>query len=142
MVSPPSKFYKFSFVFFHKDVGDNVTVTNFISHFSKFFPTKAIVKLANLNTVHSQVIGIVVCCFPNGSTIYLVVTVYYFPGHPSNTISSGALKTFMLAFKRLSLNLLNIVNLLTLKVILGDHPNRLKTISTLFKSKLSNSNLK
>ena len=33
---------------------------------------------------------------------------------------------FMLAFKRLHLNLLNIVTLLTLKVVLGDHHTNLK----------------
>ena len=41
----------------------------------------------------------------------------------------------MLAFKRLHLNLLNIVVLLTLKAVLGDYNTRLKTISTIFKSK-------
>ena len=48
----------------------------------------------------------------------------------------------MLDLKSLGLNLLNIVTLLTLKFIIGDHPNRLKTISTIFKSKLSKSTLK
>ena len=37
------------------------------------------------------------------------------------------------------MKLLNIVTLLTLKVVLGDHPTRLKTISTIFKFKLSKS---
>ena len=32
--------------------------------------------------------------------------------------------SFILVFKRLYLNLLNIVTLLTLKVVLGDHPTR------------------
>ena len=42
-------------------------------------------------------------------------------------------------FKRLRLNLLNIVTFLTLKVVLGDHPNRPATILTIFNSKLSRS---
>ena len=42
---------------------------------------------------------------------------------------------FMLDFKRLHLNLLNIVTLLTLKVVLGDHHTRLKTIFNIFKYK-------
>ena len=42
----------------------------------------------------------------------------------------------------LRLNLLNIVTLLTLKVVLLDHSTRLKTISTIFKYKFSNSTLK
>ena len=47
--------------------------------------------------------------------------------------------SFILVFKRLHLKLLNIVTLLTLKVVLGDHPTRLATILTIFDSKLSRS---
>ena len=54
---------------------------------------------------------------------------------PSHQIPSN----FTMDFKRLHLNLLNIVTLLTLRVVLGYHPTRLKTILTIFKSKLSNS---
>ena len=39
------------------------------------------------------------------------------------------------------MNLLKIVTLLTLKVVLGDQHNRLKTILNIFKSKFSRSNL-
>ena len=56
---------------------------------------------------------------------------------PSHQVTSK----FMLAFKMLFLKLLNIMPLLSLKVVLGDHPTRLKTISTIFKSKLSKSTL-
>ena len=49
---------------------------------------------------------------------------------------------FMLVFKRLHLNLLNIVTLLTHKVVLRDHPSRTKTIYNIFKSKCSMSTLK
>ena len=59
-----------------------------------FVPTKATVKLANRSTVHAQGIGIILCCFPDFSIIYPVGPFYYFPGHPSNTISSGALKFY------------------------------------------------
>ena len=41
----------------------------------------------------------------------------------------------MLVFKRLHLNLLNILILLTLKVVIGDHPTRQGTKQTIFKSK-------
>ena len=44
----------------------------------------------------------------------------------------------MLVFKRLHLNLLNIVTFLTLKSVLVDQPTILKTIYTIFKLKLSN----
>ena len=50
---------------------------------------------------------------------------------PSHQVPSN----FMLAFKSLHLNLLNIVTFLTLKVVLGDHPTILKTILTIFKYK-------
>ena len=145
-----------STVLFHKYGGANVSVTNWMSHFSMFVPTKDTVKLSNGNTGHSQGIGIILCHFPNCSIIYPVGPVYYCPGHPSNTniqwdqfiIVHVTLPTpshqvpsnFMLAFKILHLNLLNIVTLLTLKVVLGDQPTRLKK-STIFISKLSNSTL-
>ena len=94
VVAPHSKMYTVSSVLFHKDGGDNIAVTNCMSHFSMFVPNKAMVKLANVNTVHSQVIGIILCCFPNCSIIYPVGPVYYCPGQPSKTISSGALKFY------------------------------------------------
>ena len=103
-----------------------------------FVSTKATVKLDNGNTGHAQWIGIILCCFPNRSIIYTVGPVYYFPGHPSNIISSSALK-FILVFKRLHLSLLNIVTLLTLKVVLGYHHTRLTTILTIFNLELSRS---
>ena len=48
---------------------------------------------------------------------------------------------FMLYLKMLYLNLLNIVIFLTLKFIPAYHPTRIKTISTIFKYKLSKSTL-
>ena len=42
----------------------------------------------------------------------------------------------MLYFKGLHMNPLNIVTLLTIKVVLGDYPTRLKTILTIFKYKI------
>ena len=102
------------------------------------YNTKATVKLANGNTGHAQVFGIILCHFPNHFIIYLVVPVYYFPGLPSSTISSGALK-FYVCFKILHLNLSSFSNLFTLRVVLGNHYTRLKTVYTIFRSKLSNS---
>ena len=63
-----------------------------------FVPTKATVKLANGNMGNTQVIGIILCRFPKFSIIYLVGPVYYCPGHPSNTISSGALNFYIGGF--------------------------------------------
>ena len=128
VVTPSSKFYTVFTVLFHKYRGPNVSVPNFISHFSMFVPTKATVKLANENMVHAQVIGIILCCFPNCSITYMVVPVCYFPGHPSNTISSVDLKFYVGFQKVVHMNPFNIVTLLTLKVFLGDHTARLKII--------------
>ena len=50
VVAPPSKFYTVCTVLFHKYRGANVAVTNCMSHFSMFVPTKATLKLANGNT--------------------------------------------------------------------------------------------
>ena len=95
VVAPPSKFYTVSTVLFHKDGGANFAVTNCMSRFSIFVPTKFTVNLANGNTGHVQGIGIIICRFPNCSIIYPVGPVYYCPGHPSNTISSGDLKFYI-----------------------------------------------
>ena len=101
VVAPPSWFHTVSTVLFHNDGEANVTVTNSMSHFSMSVPTKATVKLANGNTGHDQLIGIILCCFPNCSVVYPVVIVYYFPSHPPNTISSGSLK-FYVVFQKVT----------------------------------------
>ena len=46
-------------------------------------------------------IGIVLFSFPNNTIIYPLGPVYYFPGHPSNTISLGALK-FYVGFQKVA----------------------------------------
>ena len=99
VVAPPWKVFTVSTMLFHKDRGANVAVKNCMSRFSMFVLTKATVKLANENTRHDQKIRIILCCFPNYSIIYTLGPVYYFPGHPYNTISSGALK-FYTGFQR------------------------------------------
>ena len=62
-----------------------------MSHLYIFLQTKASVKLTNENTGHAQVLGIILCWFSNFSIIYPLGPVYYCPGNPFNTISSGAL---------------------------------------------------
>ena len=57
-------------------------------------PTKSNVKLANGKMVHSQEIGVVLCCFGKFPIIYLVGPVYYFPARPFNTILFCALKWY------------------------------------------------
>ena len=101
VVAPTTKIYTVSNVLFHKYGGENVAVTNFMSHFYIFVPTKATVKLANENIGHAQGIGIILCRFPNCSIIYPVGPVYYCPDHPSNTTPSGALK-FYIGFKKVT----------------------------------------
>ena len=86
VVNPSSKVYTISTMLFHKYGGENVGVTNSLSHFSLFVPTRSNMKLDYDNKGNSQGNGIVLCQFPNCTIIYPVVPVYYCPGHPSNTI--------------------------------------------------------
>ena len=94
MVEPHKQNYTVSNMLFHKDGGENFSHKLHVT-ISMFVTTKAIVKLANENTGHAKRIGIVLCHFTNSSIIYPVGLVYYFPGHPYNTISSGALKFYV-----------------------------------------------
>ena len=86
VVAPHSKCYTVSTVLFHKDRGANVALNNCMSHFSMFVSTKEPVKLANENTGHAQVIGIILSLFTNCIIIYPVGLVYYCPGQLSNMI--------------------------------------------------------
>ena len=71
-----------STMLFYKYGRANVTVKNFMSHFSMFVPTKFIVILANGNMGHSQGIGVISCHFPDFLIIYPVGSVYYCRGQP------------------------------------------------------------
>ena len=51
------------------------------------------------NTGHAQVIGIILFISLNCTNIYPVGPVYYYPDHPSNTISLYALK-FHVGFQK------------------------------------------
>ena len=79
---------------FHKYGGVNVAVTNFMSHFYRFAPTKAILKLSKGNTGHAQLVGVISCRSTNCLVIYPMGPVYYCPGHPSNMTLSGYLKFY------------------------------------------------
>ena len=94
MAAPFSKLYAVSTVLFHKELGADIAVTNCMSHFSIFVPTKDVVKLDNGNRGDAQEIGIILCHFPDCLIIYPVGPVHYCPGHPSNTISC-ALKFYI-----------------------------------------------
>ena len=91
--------YTVSTVLFHKDGGANFGVKNCMSHFSMFVPTKANMKLANGNTGHTQGIGIILRSFPNFPIIYPVGLVHHCPVQPSNTISLGYLKWYVIFLK-------------------------------------------
>ena len=69
--------------------------------------------------------------------LYIQLDQFIFVQVTLSTLYHQVPSNFILGFKMLHLNLLNIVNLLTLKIILGDHHTRLKTILTIFNSKLS-----
>ena len=127
MVTPSSKFYTVSTVFFRKDGGANIAVKNCISHISMLVPTKATVKLANVNTRHDQGIWIILCRFPYCPIIYPVGPVYYCTCKLYNTISLVALK-FYIGFQKVTYETLEHCDFLNLRVVIGDHPTRLKTI--------------
>ena len=95
VVAPSSSIYTVSTVLSHKYGGANFSVTNFMSWFSMVFLTKATVELANENMGHAQIISIIIWHFTNCIIIYLVVPVYYFPGHRYNTISSVVLNFYV-----------------------------------------------
>ena len=141
VVALSSKSYTVSTVLFHKYGGANVAVTNCMSHFYMFVPTKSTVKLANGNTEHAQWIGVILCSFPKCPIIYPAVLFYYCPGYPYITISLVAL-TFYVGFQKVTYEPLENCDFVDPQVFLGDHPTRIKTILTIFKSKLSNSTLK
>ena len=72
-------------------------------------PTKATLKLANGNMGHAQGIGFILCCFTNCLILYPVGAFFIFQV-TLPTASHQVSSNFMLGFKRLHLNLLNIVN--------------------------------
>ena len=117
---------------FHKYGGVNVVVTNFMSHSSIFVPSKDTVNLDNVNTGHAQVIGIILCYLLRCSIIYPIENFYYFPGYPYNTISTSVI-TFHVGFQKVTYETIEHCDFLTLKVILGDHLTRIKTVLTIFK---------
>ena len=126
---------------FHTDVVADVAVTNCMSHFSFFFLTKATIKIDNGNTVHSQDIRKFLYSFPNCSIICTGGPVYYFPGHPSNTISSVSLK-FYVGFQKVVSDPLEYCDFVGPQGCSLISPIRLKTINSLFKYKLQKSILK
>ena len=95
VVTPYSRFYTVSNFLFRRYGGLNFSVKDCMSHFSMFAPTKSTVKLANGNQGHARVIGIILCRFPTCPIIYILWTVYYFLGHPSNTISLDSLEFYV-----------------------------------------------
>ena len=69
-------FIQFKLCFYHKYGGENFGFTNFLSHLSMFVPTRSNVKLTDVNTGHSQRIGIILCWFTNCTIIYTVGPFY------------------------------------------------------------------
>ena len=69
--------------------------------FSMFDPTKATVKLANVNMGHTQGIGIILFHFSNCSIIYPFKPVYYVSDYSSKTNLSGSLN-FYVGFQKVA----------------------------------------
>ena len=101
LVPPSSICYTVSVLLFRKYLGENIGVTNCMSHFSMFVSTKADVKFTNGNMDNSQEIGILLCHFPICPIIYTVVPVNYCPGYPSDNISLGGIK-FYFVFQKIT----------------------------------------
>ena len=122
---------------FHKYGGANVDLTNFMSHFSMFFPIYTTVKWLMETLDIPKEWGIFYVTFLN-IPLYIrwdqVIIIQFTLPTPSHQVPSNVL----LVFKVLHLNLSNIVVLSPLKVILKDHPNIIKNIYTIFKLNLSN----
>ena len=103
---------------FHKGVGENIGVTNFVSKFSMFVLTRDNVKLADDNMANDQVIDITLCQFPNCTDLY--------PMGPFLTVQVILQKKYhqvplnvMPILKFLHKNYFNNVTLSILKAILG-----------------------
>ena len=79
---------------FHKYIGSKVGVKNSCHDF-QYSSKPSPMLLDNGNTGHAQLIRIILCCFIDFPIVYPAVTVYYWPGHPSNTISLGSLKCYV-----------------------------------------------
>ena len=75
MVDPSSIIFTVSILLFHKYVGNNVAVINCTSPFYMFVPIKSDMKLANVNMVHAQGMGIILYLCTNCTIIYPVVPV-------------------------------------------------------------------
>ena len=80
-------------------IKDQMLLSQIACHIS--FPSKATVKLANENTGHDKLIGVILCHFLTWPIIYPLEPVYYFPGDPSNTISFFTLK-FYVGFQKVT----------------------------------------
>ena len=124
---PPSNFFTVSTLLFHKYVGANVAVTNFKSHFLYLsqprplwnwpIETRDMPKgLEFFYVVFLTVVLYIQWCQ------FIIVQVAL------TTLSHQVPSNYMLVFKRLHINLLNVFSLLTLKVVLGYHTTILKKI--------------
>ena len=101
--------YFFSTMLFHKDGGSKVSVTNCMSpHISMFVPIKSTRNLANVNMGHAQVIGVILCNLLNFQ-LYIRWYQFIIFQVTLTTLWHWVYSNFMLVFKMLHLNLLNIV---------------------------------
>ena len=125
--------------FFYKDGGANVGVTNYLSH-TICFSKPSHVKLSNRNTGYAQVIGIILYIFQT-FLLYILqnqfISIQVTLSVPFHRVPLNV----MLLFKKLRLNLLKNVILLTLKVVIGGHPIGYRTFWTVYRLRLSKSTL-
>ena len=122
--APSSNFYTFSTVLFHKYGGANVVVTKYMSNLSMLVLTKADVMETRYMPKELGLFFFLLLTDP----LYIQEDQFIIFHIKFTTTSHWVLSNIILVFKRLHLNLLNIVILLTLKVVLRDHPTSLGTI--------------
>ena len=125
VVAPPSKIYTVSTVLFRRYGGSNFAVKIACLTFLCFLPLMALWNwLMETRDMTKELIlfYIVFLTVPLYIQWYKFIIVQFTLPTSSHPVPSN----FMFFLKRLHLDLLNIVTLLTLKVVLGDHPTILK----------------
>ena len=123
---------------FHKYVGANVSVKNACHTFLCFSPLRP---LWNWLTETWYMPKELVLFYVAFLTVRIYINLDHFIIVQVNlpTLYHQVPSSFILVFKRLHPNLLNIVTFFTIQEVLGDHLTRLTTILTIFHPKLSGS---
>ena len=127
VVYTPLKFYAVSNMLFHKYRGANVAVTNWMSQFLCLSQPSPLWNWLTETRDMPKELGLFYVSFLT-VILYIHQEQFIIVQVTIPTPYNKAPSNYMLALKRLSMKLLNIVTLLNFKVVLGDNPTRLKKI--------------